>query len=456
MYYRKYRPQTIAELDNRQIRETLGKALLGNHFSHAYLFIGPRGTGKTSAARILAKIVNCQKRSKGEEPCNRCTSCVTISKGNSLDVIEIDAASNTGVDDIRDLREKVKLAPTSSPYKVYIIDEVHMLSTSAFNALLKTLEEPPAHVIFVLATTDPQKLPQTIVSRCLVYDFGKVSQEELVGSLGRVVRGEKLSVDKEVLLGLAKIASGSFRDAHKILEQLATQSAKLSLEHLDALKSSKIVDLSMELLHLISDQKKSEALRLIEDFAKDNPTKIRDLIGGAVSILRDVLLFRNGIEVKVEDLNISDEEIFKLVDDLTSAAVLARDCPVPQLPLETVIIEFCKVTTDVTDIADATDNSDKMSKKSVKSVISGMSDVTWEKILSAIKPLNHSLLALLHGSRPRSVEGEFLTLEVFYKFHKDRLEEPKNRSVLEKVVSDIMGKDLKVKFILGGEKHGNV
>src|SRR5574340_569092 len=145
MLYNKYRPQKISELDNQKIKETLGKALLANNFGHAYLLIGPRGTGKTTVARLIAKVVNCQNRKKGEEPCNRCASCKAITEGTSLDVIEIDAASNTGVDDIRDLREKVKLAPTSSKYKVYIIDEVHMLSTSAFNALLKTLEEPPTH-----------------------------------------------------------------------------------------------------------------------------------------------------------------------------------------------------------------------------------------------------------------------------------------------------------------------
>jgi DNA polymerase-3 subunit gamma/tau len=195
MYYRKYRSQTIAEIDNSEIRETLGKSLLENKFSQAYLLVGTRGSGKTSMARLIAKVVNCTGRKLGEEPCNKCESCVAITDGRSLDVVEIDAASNTGVDDIRDLREKVKLAPVQGKFKIYIIDEVHMLSTSAFNALLKTLEEPPEHVIFVLATTDPQKLPETIVSRCLVYDFKTASKEELVRSLSRVVAGEKIKVD---------------------------------------------------------------------------------------------------------------------------------------------------------------------------------------------------------------------------------------------------------------------
>lgn len=337
MFYRKYRPQTIAELDNKRIREALGKALLDDNFSHAYLFIGPRGTGKTSAARILAKIVNCTDRAKGEEPCNRCDSCVAIAKGNSLDVIEIDAASNTGVDDIRDLREKVRLAPTGSKFKVYIIDEVHMLSTSAFNAILKTLEEPPAHVIFVLATTHPQKLPETIVSRCLVYDFGRVTHSELMGSLARVVKGEKMKVDDSVLLAVANKASGSFRDAHKLLEQLSIQSAKLTLDRLDGLNVTKTDDISDALLKLVVSRNKTGALKLVEE----NSEKIKDLMDSLISQLRNILLFRNGIKVETEDLEISSEEISKLILALVEAASLMRDCPIAQLPLEMVVVEFC-------------------------------------------------------------------------------------------------------------------
>lgn len=337
MFYRKYRPQTIANFDNQKIKETLGKALLSNNFSHAYLFIGPRGTGKTSMARILAKTVNCKNRKRGEEPCNKCDSCKAITTGNCLDVMEIDAASNTGVDDIRSLREKVGLAPTSCLYKVYIIDEVHMLSTSAFNAILKTLEEPPAHVIFVLATTDFQKIPETVSSRCLVYDFGKVTEAEIVGSLARVVAGEKLTVAKDVLAVVAAQSSGSFRDAQKLLEQLSQQSAKLTLARLGGLNTHKIDEVSRELLELVASRKKTGALKLVEE----NSDKIKDLINSLISQLRNVLLFRNGIEVEIKDLEISLDEINKLILALVEAASLMRDCPIPQLPLEMMIVEFC-------------------------------------------------------------------------------------------------------------------
>ncbi len=210
MYYTKYRPQKIADLDNLHIKETLGAALLSNHFAHAYLLTGPRGSGKTTTARLIAKIVNCTDRKPGEEPCGHCFSCKDISLGRSMDVLEIDAASNRGIDEIRALREKVKMAPSAGKYKIYIIDEVHMLTTEAFNALLKTLEEPPEHVIFVLATTEFAKVPGTIVSRCQHFQFGPATAQEIAACLEKIVKDEKLEVEPAVL-GKIYIASlGSF------------------------------------------------------------------------------------------------------------------------------------------------------------------------------------------------------------------------------------------------------
>ena len=229
-YYLKYRPQKVSELDLISVRESLEKILKSKKIPHAFLFSGPKGIGKTSAARIFAKSINCLGKRKDFEPCNKCDVCQEITNGSSLDLIEIDAASNRGIDDIRSLREKIKLSPARCRYKVYIVDEAHMLTTEAFNALLKTLEEPPAHAVFILCTTEPEKLPKTIVSRCLQIKFQKAKKEEVINSLKRVVKGEKLEVEKEVLAEISVNAEGSFRDAQKILDQLSLANRKISLK----------------------------------------------------------------------------------------------------------------------------------------------------------------------------------------------------------------------------------
>jgi len=222
VFYRKWRPQSLADLAGQDhVTQTLSNALKSGHVSHAYLFCGPRGTGKTSTARILAKAVNCLTDGKGE-PCNTCRMCQAVTEGRALDVIEIDAASNTGVDNIRDLREKVNYAPNEARYKVYIIDEVHMLSTSASNALLKTLEEPPPHAIFVLATTETHKVLPTIISRCQRFDFHRLSQMDVVRRLTQICTGEGIKVPDDGLKLMAKSATGSLRDAINLLEQMTT------------------------------------------------------------------------------------------------------------------------------------------------------------------------------------------------------------------------------------------
>lgn len=226
--YRKYRPQTFAEVVAQDhVVRTLGNALTQNRLSHAYLLAGPRGTGKTSVARILAKAINCSNRAEtgGAEPCNNCESCMAISEGHDLDVLEIDAASNRGIDEIRDLREKVRYAPARSPYKVYIVDEVHMLTNEAFNAFLKTLEDPPAHCVFVFATTDPQKLPATILSRCQRFDFHQVSPEEIMGRLRQICEWENCPVEEQALVLMARHARGGMRDALALLDQARSMAA---------------------------------------------------------------------------------------------------------------------------------------------------------------------------------------------------------------------------------------
>ena len=231
--YRKYRSQTFADLVGQDAASrALQGAIVSARVAHAYLFSGSRGTGKTSAARLLAKALNCTGRPRDSaEPCNKCQSCTEMTAGSSLDLIEIDAASNRGIDEIRDLREKVNLAPALGPFKVYIIDEAHMLTEPAFNALLKTLEEPPAHVVFILCTTDAQKIPLTVIGRCQQFVFRRHSEEQIVSRLTHIAKAEKVAVDSEAMSLIARTAQGSMRDAVGLLDQLVPlASGPISLE----------------------------------------------------------------------------------------------------------------------------------------------------------------------------------------------------------------------------------
>ena len=298
--YRKWRPGSFQEVAGQEpVTQTLRHALEQERVAHAYLFCGPRGTGKTSTARILAKAVNCQALRDGE-PCNTCPFCQAVSEGRALDLIEIDAASNRGIDDMRTLRERVHYAPSEGRYKVYIIDEVHMLTEAAFNALLKTLEEPPPHTILVLATTEPHKVPATIISRCQRFDFRRISTDAMVRRLQELCAGESLEAGEEVLSAVARQAGGSLRDATNLLEQLAiSYGSTLTREHLRDLLGLGDEESALELVDALFQGKTREGLLLINQVAAQG-LDLRQFHRAVVECLRMALLLKSNAAGLVE------------------------------------------------------------------------------------------------------------------------------------------------------------
>ena len=321
VFYRKWRPQTLAEVvGQEQVTQTLKNALTSGHISHAYLFCGPRGTGKTSTGRILAKAVNCLTNGKGE-PCNTCSICQAITEGKALDVIEIDAASNTGVDNIRDLRERVNYAPNEARYKVYIIDEAHMLSTSASNALLKTLEEPPPHIIFVLATTEAHKVLPTILSRCQRFDFRRLSQDAMVTKLTRICDTEGIHIEPEALRLIARAATGSLRDAENLLEQLTTYyGSEVGLQQAQTVLGITGDWRAKELVKQIVNNDVSAGVATINSVNRDG-LDLRQFNRELVEYLRALLLIKTG----------PDGAIDLPAEDITELKQVAAKASLPQI-----------------------------------------------------------------------------------------------------------------------------
>lgn len=440
-YYLKYRPQILGELDNSDVRESLRQIVMSGRIPHALLFSGPKGTGKTSAARIIAKVVNCDPPSprlrKGKEPCNKCDQCKSITKGTNLDVIEIDAASHRGIDDVRMLRDAVKLSPSSAKKKVYIIDEAHMLTTEASNALLKTLEEPPDHVVFILATTNPEKLIETIRSRTTQIHFTKPSIEELSRSLEKVVKGERIKIPKESLDIIAKASKGSFRDAVKILEQLISEKVGLEVKKVDAFlfkSGSSDVDAFLEMLSRKDAQK---AITEVEKLVASG-VGIDIFIEAVLERLRIALLTLVGIGenplggfTKKELIDLSGL-FFQAVSDMVSS-------PIEQLPLEIAVVKWCSSVEVKTEVkkADSEVPTVKIKGKNID-------DGVWKDILTKIHSVNISIEALLRAARPMCFDGKVLTLSVYYRFHKERLEETHHRRVLEDVAAEVLGGPVRV------------
>ena len=357
--YRKWRPQRFADIVAQQpVTQTLSQAVATGRVAHAYLLCGPRGTGKTSTARVLAKAVNCLDRPEGTgDPCGACSVCQAIESGTFVDLIEIDAASNRGIDEIRSLREKVHYAPSLAATKVYIIDEAHMLTEAAFNAFLKTLEEPPAHVLFVLATTEPHKLPPTIISRCQRFDLHRIPLADVVARLAEISSAEGVEASPEVLRDVARAAGGSLRDAENLLEQLVTSyGSSITAEGVRELFGVEGEERAVALVkHLLANET-SQALALINDVASKG-LDLRPLHRVTVDCLRTALLVKTGVKGSLDLSTESLEELTSLVSGVSlehilralrlfGQAALKHDQPSP-LPLEMAAVELSLESTPV-------------------------------------------------------------------------------------------------------------
>lgn len=468
--YLKYRPKNLDELDEVAVSQSLKKIISAKNIPHAFLFAGPKGTGKTSAARILAKVLNCENIKSGK-PCERCRQCVSITSGSNLDVIEMDAASHRGIDDVRILRDAVKLVPVAAKKKVYIIDEVHMLTAEASNALLKTLEEPPEHVVFILATTNPEKLIETIRSRTTLIQFSKAKTTEIITSLKRVVAGEKIKIDEDSLKLIAEASDGSFRDAIKTLEQLISEENDLKKEAVENfLFKNKSANLG-QFVDLIIKKEIKSLLSEVESLVA-NGVSIDGFLESLIKKFRVGLLSKVGIGDEVMQ-DLSREDVVKLIELLSKAYKDIGNSPIEELPLELALISWCEVgkkfesggmdggnehsqDSDYKKQKEAVNDNSKLKSEifvqtQEQVIVDGSIDVddsAWKKILELVKPVNASMEALLRAAKPVNYNGKCLTLGVYYKFHKERIEESKHRKILEEIVAKVLQSPTKVTCIL--------
>lgn len=505
--YRKYRPKTFDDLLGQDhVTKTLKNQILNDSIGHAYLFSGTRGTGKTSAAKIFSRAVNCLDTEDGN-PCNKCRNCLEILDDSTMDVIEMDAASNNSVEDIRQLREKVIYPPATIKKKVYIIDEVHMLSKGAFNALLKTLEEPPKHLIFILATTEPERLPQTILSRCQRFDFKRLTNKDIIDNMKKITEDIGADVDDEVLKLIARNSDGAMRDALSLLDQCVSfDNKKITYEDAINILGITNVDLIFNLVEDIKNQSLEKALVLIDDIigqGKDIEQFIKDLIVHFRNLMiikssknaKDILQIDNIDKYTSQSNDFNLEYIMNILEILTKSESDVKWSSQPRIVLEMAMINIIKSfenlslsdrvkrleegyveiprkelkidkikekkveNKDVVNKEIPVKSTKKVEKPSPKVKIDGDLSLetikeNWKNILNSIRVEKVSIYALIVEGSVIDFNNNMLTInyDEGYGFHKEAISKDDNKSLVEQIMSNYFGKEIIVDFTIGKKK----
>ncbi|MBC8499769.1 MAG: DNA polymerase III subunit gamma/tau [Candidatus Atribacteria bacterium] len=500
--YRKWRPQTFEDIiGQKHIAQTLINAISLNRISHAYIFSGPRGVGKTTTARILAKSLNCEN-GPTPYPCNKCERCIRITNGYSMDVIEIDGASNNGVDSIRELRNKVNFAPAEGKYRIYIIDEVHMLSTGAFNALLKTLEEPPLHVIFIFATTDPYKIPGTILSRCQWFNFRRISLEDIVAKLKTIAEDEKLNVDDKTLNIIARSSTGSMRDAESALDQIIAYCGKeitsQGVKEVLGIIEEEVFFEFIEAIIKNDTLKGIEIINRVSDLGEDASQFIKNLMEyvhnlSLAKVCQKEILNLKGIftedkeRLLKQSKTIQLEKVFNMVNYLAEAEKKMRYTRHPWILLEMLVLKFTagenyslkevkeekdeyslgfSAKKDVSEsgmksvetreevppkkkIQDKVKTEEDSSIQAKEAVIDLDFNQAWSTILNKIKKNKISVYSFIIANNLITIENNKLIIgfDKKHTFHKENLEKQNNKILLQDLIKEETGRLFTVEYI---------
>jgi DNA polymerase-3 subunit gamma/tau len=492
--YRKWRPrQWESVIGQDHIIQTLRNAVSSDKVVHAYLFSGPRGTGKTTTARLLAKAVNCLDPDLSIRPCNQCDHCQALNEGRFLDLIEIDAASNTSVDDVRDLREKINFSPNLGRYKVYVIDEVHMLSNAAFNALLKTLEEPPGHAIFILATTEAHKIPATVLSRCQRHEFRRIKVSDIVTNLSQLAENENLDVPEEVLELIARQSTGSLRDAISLLDQLSSTGEMVDLALAQTVLGTATSQAVMEVITALLACAPPAGLEQIHR-ALDAGSDVRELARQIVSYLRRLLLIQMGAAdpggetPEVEEImkeqagQITTPDLISVIRIFNKVAVDTRSKWHPGLPLEIAFLEACEILGEESTVPEKANPSPSPAPKPKKSSsrtvtpqpkaeprksvkdpapasddrIASKINQNWPQVLTMVRKELPNLYGLLNSCQSRHSTGSVLVLGFASDILKNQMAKRENTEIVERVVSDLVGTQIEVRSAITTAKNTDI